>query len=405
MKKLLILFVSFAISACLAGCGSRAKENKEDLNTLSWEEITQKAQGQTVSWMMWQGSPYVNKYINNYVIPEVKERYNISLEISGGQGNQIVSTLMTEIEAGKDVSDVDLAWINGETFYQLREIDALYGPFTDRLPNAKFVDFDNPIISYDFQKPVNGYEAPWSLTQWAMIYNSKAVDNPPRNMAELEAYVKANPGTFTIPNEFVGMTFLKSLLIEMAGEQALYGEFDEQKYQKHAERLWDYINRIKPYFWKEGETFPSTPAALNQLFSNGEINFSMSFGTRIDQSVSDGTYPGSARVYVWDSGTIKNANYVGIPKNSGRKAGAMVVANFLLSPEAQYNKMLTKYMASNTVLAMDELPQDWQQKFEAISESDYAPPSKVLEDHALQELGPEYMIHLYEDFRTEVIQQ
>jgi putative spermidine/putrescine transport system substrate-binding protein len=180
---------------------------------------------------------------------------------------------------------------------------------------------------------------------------------------------------------------------------------DEQKYQKHAERLWDYINRIKPYFWKEGETFPSTPAALNQLFSNGEINFSMSFGTRIDQSVSDGTYPGSARVYVWDSGTIKNANYVGIPKNSGRKAGAMVVANFLLSPEAQYNKMLTKYMASNTVLAMDELPQDWQQKFEAISESDYAPPSKVLEDHALQELGPEYMIHLYEDFRTEVIQQ
>ena len=162
---------------------------------------------------MWQGSPYVNDYINNYVIPEVKERYNINLEILSGQGNQIVSTLLTEIEAGKEVSEVDMAWINGETFYQLRQIDALYGPFTDRLPSVEYVDFENPFIKYDFQKGVNGYEAPWSLTQWVMLYNTAKLDDPPQTMQQLEAYVKANPGTFTIPNEFVGMTFLKSLLV------------------------------------------------------------------------------------------------------------------------------------------------------------------------------------------------
>jgi len=397
-------FVILIVCLLTVSCGSE-RQKKDDLKNLSWDEITQGAEGQTVNWMMWQGSPYVNNYINNYVIPEVKERYNITLEISSGQGNQIVSTLLTEIDAGKEVSDIDLAWINGETFYQLREINALYGPFTDQLPNSDYVDFDNPIIKYDFQKPVNGYEAPWSLTQWSMIYNSEKVDNPPRNMEELEAYVKANPGTFTIPNQFVGMTFLKNLMIEMAGPEALSGDFDAETYQKYSSRLWEYLNRIKPYFWKDGQTFPSTPAAMNQLFSNGEINFSMNFGTRIDNAVDDGTYPTSARVYLLESGTIQNANYVGIPKKSAHKAAAMVVANFLLSPEAQYKKMQPNTMANNTVLAVDKLPENWQQKFNDIPESNYAPPREELSARALQELGPEYMIRLNEDFRTKVIQQ
>src|SRR5680860_124416 len=122
MHKYIFLLV---LSLFMISCGS-SEQNEDDLSTLSWDQITQKADGQTVNWMMWQGSPHVNNYINNYVIPEVKKRYNINLEISNGQGNQIVSTLLTEQDAGKNTSDIDLAWINGETFYQLRQIDALY---------------------------------------------------------------------------------------------------------------------------------------------------------------------------------------------------------------------------------------------------------------------------------------
>lgn len=404
MKKLLIFSVLIAATFYVIGCSSSANE-KDDLSTLSWDEITERADGKTVNWMMWQGSPYVNDYINNYVIPEVKERYNINLAILSGQGNQIVSTLLTEIEAGKEVSEVDMAWINGETFYQLRQIDALYGPFTDRLPNAEYVDFENPFIKYDFQKKVNGYEAPWSLTQWVMLYNTAKLDDPPQTMQQLEAYVKANPGTFTIPNEFVGMTFLKSLLVEIAGEETLYGEFDEQKYEKYSAQLWDYINRIKPNFWKEGETFPSTIGAMDQMFATGELNFSMRFGANaIDNQVADGSIPKTAQAYLWESGTIQNTNYVGIVKHSGNKAAAMVVANFLLSPEAQFEKRKPALNGSRTVLNMEQLPDEWKQKFEDMPESEYAPSSEEMSEHALQELGPEYMIHLYEDFRKEVIQ-
>ena len=73
-----------------------------------------------------------------------------------------------------------MVWINGETFYQLRQIDALFGPFTDKLPNSQYIDFDNPFIGIDFQQPVDGYEAPWGNVQFALIYDTTRVANPPR---------------------------------------------------------------------------------------------------------------------------------------------------------------------------------------------------------------------------------
>jgi putative spermidine/putrescine transport system substrate-binding protein len=405
MKKLLIFFVLLATAIYLAGCGSTT-EKKDDLSSLSWDEITQRAEGETVNWMMAQGSPFINNYINNYVIPTVKERYNVNLQISAGQGNQIVSTLMTEVEANKGASEVDMAWINGATFYQLREIDALYGPFAEQLPNGQYVDFKNPFINTDFQQPVDGYESPWSITQFVLIYNNANVDDPPRTMEQLETYVKANPDTFTIPNQFTGMTFLKVLLLDIAGDDSLYGEFDEAKYEKYSAELWEYINRIKPYFWKEGETFPSETSTLAQMFATGEINFGMVFGANgLDNMVKSGFLPPSARAYLWGNGSIQNTNFIGIVKHSPNKAGAMVVANFLLSPEAQYRKMSPDVMGSRTVLNIEKLPQKWQKKFEAIPESKYSPPRSKLQTNALQELSPEYMIRISEDFRTKVIQQ
>ena len=61
-----------------------------------------KAEGSTVNFMMWQGSPTINNYINNYVVPSVKEKYNINLKISGGQGPEIVQLVMGEKQADID---------------------------------------------------------------------------------------------------------------------------------------------------------------------------------------------------------------------------------------------------------------------------------------------------------------
>ncbi|WP_300434907.1 ABC transporter substrate-binding protein [Christiangramia sp.] len=406
LKQIQQVFLMLGFSLLLASCGSESKK-EDDLQKASWEEIEEKADGTTVNFMMWQGSPVINNYINNYVIPTVKENYNINLEISGGQGPEIVQLVMGEKEAGVTRSQVDMVWINGETFFQLRKIKGLYGPFVKQLPNAEYIDFSDPYINTDFQQPVNYMEAPWSIGQFAMVANSAKIQEPPSNLEELEAYVKEYPGTFTISNDFTGMTLLKSFLAEIGGgPNSLDGEFKEEKYLELSSQLWEYLNRNKQYFWKEGETFPKEQSKMSQLFANGELAIACGFSEGgIEEKVKSGLYPKSTIAYAWDNGTIKNANYLGILDNASNKAGAMQVINFLISPEAQYLKANADGMDANTVLEISRLPEKWKQKFENAQEREYGLKMKDLEAYAIAEPAPEYMIRLYEDFRTKVIEQ
>lgn len=402
------IYALFLVSMLfLFGCNGQSEQTKIDLSTQSWEEITNEAAGTTVNFMMWQGGPEINKYINNYVIPTVKERYNIDLRITGGQGPEIVQLVMSEKQAGIQNGQVDMVWINGETFFQLNQISGLWGPFVAYLPNSEYIDFDDPYINTDFQQPANGMEAPWSMSQFAMVHDAAKVPNPPTNLRELEAYVKANPGTFTISNDFSGMTLLKCFLAELSGSpQGLDGPFDEAKYEELSTALWDYINRNKQYFWKGGSTFPKEATKMDQMFANGELLLGYGFAEGgIEDKVIQGLFPKSTRAYAWENGTIRNTNYLGIPYNASNKAGAMQVVNFLMSPEAQLKKMDPEGMNSNTVLTVSKLPEEWRSKFEASPKRQYGIQMKDLDGKDIQEPAAEYMIRLYEEFRTQVIEK
>lgn len=362
-------------------------------------------QEKVVNWGMWQGDPYINAYVRDFVTPQLKDRYGITLNIVGAQGNNLVGMLMAEKEAGKADSALDLMWINGETFYQLRQIDALYGPFADKLENAKYVDFANPFVRYDFRQETNGYECPWGNVQLAIIYDSAKVDNPPRTRADLVAWVKEHPGRFTFDNGFTGMTLLKGWLIDLMGGQSFDGQFDEAKYAKASAELWAWVNSIKPYLWNKGESFPADVAALHQLYAGGNIDFTMSNNDgEVDNKVLQGLFPKSSKAYVFDSGTIQNSHFVGIPKGSPHKEAAMQVANFLISPEAQFEKLKPQVWGDGTILDVSKLPADWQDKFAHVPQRERAPLRSEIQPHALQEPAAEYMVRVFKDFRTHVIE-
>lgn len=394
------------VLSLLAACTPAEKEPADDLSALSWEEIQTRAAGQTVTLMMWTGDPLINDYMNSYVKPELKKRFDIDLRIVSGQGATIVQTMMAEKQAGRSESQIDMMWINGETFYQLRQIEGLYGPWTAQLPNARYINFDNPFIGIDFQQPIDGYECPWGNVQMALIYDTLRTPNPPQNRAELLAYVKDNPGTFTIDNQFTGLTFLKALLIDIAGgQEVLAGDFSTEKYDRYAPQLWAYIEALKPYLWKQGQTFPEGVAPMHQMFASGELHFTMSNNDcEVDNKILQGIFPESARGYVWETGTIQNAHYLGIARQSGQKAAAMVVGNFMISPEAQLRKMDPAIWGDGTVLSLDKLDQKWTERFRSLPNRRYAPDRASIQDRALMELAPEYMIRLAEDFRQKIIE-
>ncbi len=402
--------VLLGLLAGCSGCGPSAPEKGKtaaDLLSRPWAEIEREARGQKVTLTMWMGDPFINAYMNDWVSPRLKQRHGIDLDVVSGQGSQIVSTLMTEMEAGKEQSGTDLMWINGETFYQLRQIDALFGPFTAKLPNARYIDFTNPFIRYDFQQEVKGYECPWGNVQLALIYDGARVQEPPRDRRQLAAWVKAHPGRFTFDTSFCGMTFLKSLMIDMAGGPgSLDGPFDEAKYKRVSAELWEWVNGLKPYFWKRGETFPASVAQLHQLFAAGEVDFTMSNNDgEVDNKVIQGLLPETSRAYVLDSGTILNSHYMGIARRSPHLAGALVTLNFFISPEAQYEKHKPVVWGDGTALDLARLPAEWRTKFENVPQRRFSPKRSEILPKALREPAAEYMIRMFDDFRKEVLEK
>ena len=397
-----------AILWLATGCGTKSTEGAAELPAdASWEQVKAAARDKTVTMMMWQGDPLINRYMQEWVKPRVQEQYGIKLALVSGQGSQVVSTLMAERDAGRKTSALDLVWINGETFFQLRQIEGLHGPFTDRLPNSRFVNWESPFIAVDFQQPVDGWECPWGNVQMALIYDSAQVPEPPQTLADWERWWAANPGKFTFGHDFTGMTLLKSWLIALAGsDTALHGLFDETLYSRHSAELWAFINRNKQHFWNKGQSFPSSLAQMHQLFANGELLFTMSNNdAEVDNKIAEGFFPNNSRAYVPQTGTIQNSHYLGIPAGSGAREAAMVVINFLISPEAQWEKMKPSVWGDGTILSMEKLDAEWLRRFAELPGRKHAPDRAAIQDRALMEPAPEYMIRLFADFRTHVINQ
>ncbi len=397
--RIALLWLTLLLSAC-----DQAAPPEIDPRTLSWSEIEATARGAQVHLAMWTGDAAINRYMQDFVVPRLRERYDIRLSIVPAQGD-IPALLATEQAAGQQHSHLDLVWINGENFYKLRQLDALFGPYTRHLPNDVLVDWRNPRIAQDFQQPVDGYEAPWGTVQLLLITDAARVAAPPRDAAMLAEWILAHPGRFTFDTAFTGLSFMKSLMIGLSkSPTALDGPFDEAGYSAARERLFVWLRRVRPALWRAGKTFPRDVALLHQLFANGEIDFTMSMNDgEVDNKIANGLFPATAHAYALDSGTLANSHYLGIVGRAPHKAAAMVVVNELQSPAAQYEKQQGAVWGDGTVLDVARLPAQWPARFAAVTGRQHAPPRAELASRALAEPSPEVMMRLERDFRAQFL--
>jgi len=339
--------------------------------TNSWQATLAEARGQTVYWNAWGGDDRVNAYIA-WVGVEARKRFGIDVRhVKLGDTAESVSRVLAEKSAGKeDRGSVDLIWINGENFAAMKKHGLLHGPFVDTLPNFRFVDTVNKPTLVDFTIPVEGLEAPWSMAQFVFLYETRRIADPPRSSAELLVWAKANPGRFSYPQppDFLGTTFLKQVLLELTDDRTvLYRAADEQQFAAISAPLWAYLDQLHAVLWRKGLVFPANgPSQIRQL-ADGEIDIAISFGPEAASSaIESGQLPETIRTFVWKQGTIGNASFLAIPYNSRAKAGALVLIDFLLSPEAQARKADPRQLGSPTVLSLDKLSPSDQARFRAL---------------------------------------
>ncbi len=307
----------------------------------TWQETVDAARGQTVYWHAWGGDPRTNSYID-WVDAQMQARFGITVEhVPLTDTAEAVTRVLSERAAGQNTGGaVDLIWINGPNFLAMKEQDLLFGPFVQRLPNARFVDLspDAP-ASVDFTVPVDGLEAPWRLAKFVFIHDSARLPNPPKSMGELLDWARDNPGRFTHPDpaNFMGASFLKQALISLVDSPAiLQNPVSEADYTALTAPLWAWYDALRPLMWREGETFPENESIQARLLNDGEIDITMSFDpSYAAAAINLGLLPDTARVFVPEGGTLGNISFVAIPYNAAHVDGAQVVADFLISPEAQ----------------------------------------------------------------------
>jgi putative spermidine/putrescine transport system substrate-binding protein len=406
---LLTIILSVGSAACigLTACQRSSPSLAVDPKSDSWPDIVAAARGQTVTMAMWQGDPGINAYMRDFVVPVLIREDAITLKLVPGQGDSIVNALMTETEAGRSSSAFDLVWINGETFYQLRQIRALYGPFTQALPNQRYIDWSNPFISSDFQQPLQGYECPWGNVQLLLITDRNRVPQAPTDPTALAAWIHAHPGRFTFDTGFTGMSFLKSLMYAFAARpEALGGPFNRETYQLLRDKVFAWVASVRNDLWHHGETFPVSTAQLHQLFADGEVDFSMSYNDgEVDNRIENGLFPQTAMAYALHTGTLQNTHYLGIVDRSTHKAAAMVVADFLISPRAQLRKLDAAVWGDGTVLDVATLPDGLRERFAKAAVRAHGPGRAAIQPYARAEPAPQVMIEVSRDFRQRFLHE
>ncbi|MDQ2665644.1 MAG: ABC transporter substrate-binding protein [Gemmatimonadota bacterium] len=405
LRRAAVVASLLLLAACASPSDPPAGQAEVDaLAHLPWDSVLARARGTEVVWRMWRGDPSINAYVDGWVAPRLRERYGVTLRAVEGQGPELVNQLVIEREAGRRKGSASLLWINGETFGNLRRERLLAGPWAGRLPAAAYVDSTSPIVMRDFEQDPAGYESPWGRVQFALIYDSIRTPEPPRSFAELAQWIRAHPGRFTYDQGFTGTTFLKMLMYAEGGGAASFaGGFDSTHYFAAREHVFAWLDSLRPFLWRAGATYPPDVATMHRLFANGEIDFSMSNNqNEVVTKVRQHVLPATARALVLRDGTIANSHYLGIPWNAPNAAGAMIVADFLLSPEAQLEKQKPEVWADGTVLNVRRLPDAWRARFEALEADPRQVPRDSLAKYARPEVSPRYHERLAADWRMHV---
>ncbi|MFZ7124596.1 MAG: ABC transporter substrate-binding protein [Desulfobacterales bacterium] len=399
----LICWLAAAAALLPVTSGAASPENSE------WGRVVEMARGQTVDWYMWGGSPAVNAYVNGFVAERLESLYGITLRQAPVQDiAEVVGKLVIEKQAGKLTGGgVDLMWINGENFRTAKRNGLLFGPFADRLPHHELVDWSKPSVYNDFGTPVEGMESPWGSAQVVMIYDTARTPEPPRTIAGLLDWIRSHPGRFTYPAppDFTGSVFVRHVFYHVSGGPGPWQDgYSDADFEKAAGETYRVLKEIAPFLWREGKTYPESPVRMNNLFADGEVDFSFTYHPgEASRNILDGLFPDTVRTFVFDEGTIANTHFVAIPFNAADKSGAMVTADFLLSPEAQLKKADPAVWGDLPAIDPSRLDGEWQSRFRSLPRGPATLPEVELQARQLPEPPSDILIRLEKGWETHVL--
>lgn len=408
-RRFLTLSASATLATIAASCANNQKSStpRLDPTAATWEEVIALARGTTVNWAMWGGSDQTNGYADGWVAERLQSEYGVTLNrVPLNDTVEAVNKVVGEIQAGvKDRGSIDLIWINGENFRTMKQGDLLFGPFTDKLPAMEYYDTGSASVTSDFGLPIDGYEAPYTGAFYIMTVNTAKAKTTPQDFEQLLSWAKLNPGRFTYvaPPQFDGSRFLLTALYGITGgyEQYAGADFDAALWDAKSPQVFEYLQEIKPYLWREGATYPPSQSRLQELFSNGEIWLMPAFTAGIAEGINTGQFPKTTEGFAMPGISLNDPSFTAIPVNASNPAGGMVLANILSSPEGQLEKFKPTVWGDPPLLTRSKLSESVQAEFDQV-EAAYGLPLEAIAQNTVPVANAEYTTKLEETWAEQL---
>ena len=239
---------------------------------------------------------------------------------------KVIASKVTRKDPGMDV-------IDGGITVQLGSAGMLWRGTTGLLPNLANV----PKVLIKNGKGGIPYRASTVL----LAYNSKNVKTPPKTLAELIAWAKANPGKFTYnapSGGGSGYSFVQTVIDSYLTTKEINTlvTVPNKTLQAKWDKGWEALRALNKVTYGQNGTYPVNNQATLDLLSKGLVDMGPVWSDQIASALKAGTMPKDVKVTTISKPSFTGGPaFLGIPNNSPNRNGARVLVNWVLSPAAQ----------------------------------------------------------------------
>jgi putative spermidine/putrescine transport system substrate-binding protein len=231
-------------------------------------------------------------------------------------------------------------------------------------------------VNSDLLVPVKGAAIPYRGSSVVLAYNSDKVKTPPKTLAALLDWIRANPGKFTYnsPNTGGSGYSFAETVVDSLLSPAILKQMD-QGYDTSLEPNWKdglaLLHSLNKYVYNNG-VYPNGNSAVLQLLGQGQIYVAPVWSDQALTALKNGQLgPNIKLTQIANPSFTGGAAYLAVPKTAKHKKVLYKFVNYILSPEAQ--QMIVDVMAGFPAIDVKYMGDSAKQKFEDVSANTLRP--------------------------------